>query len=297
MRQHRKQQHYKNFPLTGQSDADFLTQSMCVDTFARETLDFEPDSAQAGVLTALSRRIALNCNRQFGKSTLAAIILAHRAVFQAGSLSIILAPGERQAAETLSKVEEFLDTARVRLISDRVTRHGVRLAANASRIIALPAVDAKIRGFSKASLLVVDEASRVEDPLYHALRPSLAISHGDIMLVSTPFGKRGFFYNEFSSPNRKWHRLTVPASQCPRITAEFLDEERLIGEEYFAQEYECQFVEDGRFLFTDADCKRLFKSDIKPLQLVADRNTDPLWANVLKPLPRPTLSSTSGKEE
>jgi hypothetical protein len=275
------------FPLTGQSDADFLTQSMCVATFARDTLDFEPDAAQSSVLTSLCRRIALNCNRQFGKSTIAAIILAHRAVFQAGSLSIILAPCERQAAETLSKVLAFCNTARVRLVSDKVTRHGVRLAANGSRIIALPAIDANIRGFSNASLLVVDEASRVPDPLYHALRPSLAIGRGDIVLVSTPLGKRGFFYNEFTSTSTNWHRLTVPASQCPRITAEFLNEERLIGEEYFAQEYECQFVEDGRFLFTDADCKRLFKSDIEPLKLVTDRNTNPIWQYAMKPVHQP----------
>ena len=125
---------------------------------------------------------------------------------------------------------------------------------------------------------------RVPDPLYYALRPALATSDGDIALVSTPFGKRGFFYQEFMSDGTRWKRFTVPASDCPRISEEFLDEERSIGDEYYAQEYECQFIEDGRFLITDADRKGLFKSDIDPLNL-RDKNVQ-AWDHAMKPTPR-----------
>jgi hypothetical protein len=251
--------------------------------FAAEVLEFQPDPIQTRILENHPHRLIVNGNRQFGKSTMAAILAAHRAIFKPGSLSIILGPSERQSGETLLKVEGFLNQAGVRTASDRVNRCAHLLPANGSRIVALPSTDAKIRGFSKVSLLIIDEASRVADPLYYALRPSLAVSNGDIVIVSTPLGKRGFFYTEFTNPKNaaKWERITAPVSACPRIPKEFLEEERLLGEEYFAQEYECQFVEDGRFLFTDADIRKLYKSDIEPLKF--DR-TDPTWNCVMKPV-------------
>ena len=63
-----------------------------------------------------------------------------------------------------------------------------------SRIVSLPGREATIRGFSGVHLLVVDEAARVADELYQAVRPMLAVSGGRIVLLGTPFGKRGFFF-------------------------------------------------------------------------------------------------------
>src|SRR4051812_38965073 len=80
-------------------------------------------------------------------------------------------------------------------------------------------------GYSKATLVVVDEAARVEDALMASLRPMLATSKGGgkMVLLSTPFGKRGAFYEYWSSGGEDWHRVEVPASSCPRISQEFLD--------------------------------------------------------------------------
>ncbi len=69
---------------------------------------------------------------------------------------------------------------------------------NGSRIVSLPGTEGTVRGFSGVALLIVDEASRVDDALYHAVRPMLAVSHGKLVLLSTPWGKRGFFYREWA---------------------------------------------------------------------------------------------------
>jgi hypothetical protein len=42
---------------------------------------------------------------------------------------------------------------------------------NQSRIVGLPGNETTTRGFSAVSLLLVDEASRVSDDLYKAIRP------------------------------------------------------------------------------------------------------------------------------
>jgi hypothetical protein len=248
----------------------WLSYAMDASLFAREVLQFEPDATQTRVLRDNPRRFILNCNRQWGKSTITSILVAHRAIFVPESLSVIVGPSERQSAETLRKVRRFLNIARVSGTSDRINRSSLVLPHNQSRIVALPSSGDKVRGFSSVSLLVFDEASRVGDPLYQSMRPSIAVSGGDVALISTPLGKRGFFYREFSSGGPQWKRYTVPASQCPRIPKSFLDEELITqGEEYFAQEYECQFIEDGRFLFSDEDCLRRSKTDIQPLNTTA----------------------------
>jgi hypothetical protein len=70
----------------------------------------------------------------------------------------------------------------------------------------------------------------------------LAVSHGRMICLSTPHGKRGFFYEYWSKGGDVWTRIEVPATQIPRITPEFLALERAcLGESYFRQEYCCSF--------------------------------------------------------
>lgn len=139
--------------------------------------------------------------------------------------------------------------------------------ANGSRIASLPgADDARIRGFSDVDLLVIDEASRVSDQLYQAVRPMLAVSGGRIVLLSTPWGKRGFFFEEWENGGDAWHRTKVTADQCPRISAEFLEQERRqIGEWWFAQEYQCEFVDTTDQVFRSEDIQAMFSPEVQPL--------------------------------
>jgi hypothetical protein len=115
---------------------------------------------------------------------------------------------------------------------------------NGSRIIGLPGNEATIRGFSAVSLLLVDEAADVSDDLYMAIRPMLAVSDGALWLMSTPLGKRGFFYDAWMRTGADWQRFRVPATECSRISPRFLEEERAtMGDRRFRQEYLCEFVE------------------------------------------------------
>src|SRR5262249_58061446 len=68
--------------------------------------------------------------------------------------------------------------------------------ANGSRIVSLPGTERTVRGYSKADLIIIDEAARVEDSLLVATRPMMAVSEGGgrLIALSTPAGKRGWFY-------------------------------------------------------------------------------------------------------
>ena len=63
----------------------------------------------------------------------------------------------------------------------------------------------------------------------------------------------------------------MPASECPRITPEFLEKERReLGEWHYRQEYECQFVDSVHQLFRSADIERAITDEVKPLFLPSD---------------------------
>ena len=221
-----------------------MPEAIAVSEFARHKLAFEPDARQAAVLDSTAKRGILNCTRQWGKSTVLAVKAVHRAWTVAGSLTLVASPSERQSGEFLRKAAEFLARLGVKRRGDGDNTSSLALP-NGSRIVGLPGTEGTVRGFSAVSLLLIDEASRVSDATYKSLRPMLAVGNGDLWLMSTPYGKRGFFYDAWAHGDG-WERHTAPATECPRIPAEFLEEERReMGAAWFAQEYLCEFVDDG----------------------------------------------------
>ncbi len=232
--------------------------------FARE-VGIDPDPWQENLLRSSSDRVLLNCCRQSGKSTMAALAALHRALTVPGSIGLILAPAERQAKETFAKVAALYRTLGYPVSADSHRKTGMELA-NGSRVEALPGSSERtIRGFSGVSLLVVDEAARVLDDLVFALRPMLAVSGGVLMMLSTPYGKRGVFWEEWTSGNG-WDRYEVPASECPRIPSEFLEEERrALPARIYRQEYECSFEETDDQVFSYEDVIAAISEEVTPL--------------------------------
>jgi Helicase len=218
--------------------------------FARR-VGIDPDEKQQELLTSSASRILVNCTRQWGKSTSVALMAAHEALYNPGSLVIVASPSQQQSTELFRKIHGFwrqLPNAPA-ATQESLTRMALE---NASRVISLPGTEKTVRGYSAPSLVIIDEASRVDDELMTAISPMLAtVKHGRLIAVSTPAGKRGFFYEKWMDGGPVWHRITVRADQCPRISADFLAEQReSLGETRYAQEFECCFVEDGESAFS-----------------------------------------------
>ena len=141
---------------------------------------------------------------------------------------------------------------------------------NGSRIVGLPGTraDGGVRGFSAVSLLIIDEAARLEESMYKALRPRLAGGDGDLWMMSTPFGKRGFFYDNWELGGNLWHRVKVAATERARIGRAFLEEERsALGASWFAQKYQCSFIDNGTSMFSRDLLEGALIDGIKPLNV------------------------------
>jgi hypothetical protein len=203
-------------------------------------LGLPPDPWQIQVLEGDHRRLLLNCSRQAGKSTVVAVLSLAEALFYPGALVLLLSRSLRQSTELFRTVAEFHRRFGSPLRESQ-TAHELCLKHH-SRIISLPCEPDTVRGFARVHMLVIDEAARVPDDLYRTVRPMLAVSNGRLICLSTPHGRRGFFYDAWMAPGDAWTRIQVPARDIPRITPEFLAEERReLGDSYFRQEYECSF--------------------------------------------------------
>jgi hypothetical protein len=229
-----------------------------------EKLGIVPDEWQEDFLWSSADRVLLNCSRQSGKSTMSAVIALHRALYHPDSLVLCLAPALRQSQELFGKIAGFY-----RDLGRPVAPQGERKLSleleNGSRIVTLPGSEKTIRGFSGANLLLVDEASRVDDELYFAIRPMLAVSGGSLIMLSSPYGRRGVFYEEWIS-GREWERFEVPASRCPRISQTFLkEEEETLPPFIYRQEYECSFEDTEDQVFTTEMIDRAVTDEIQPL--------------------------------
>jgi Terminase large subunit, T4likevirus-type, N-terminal len=210
----------------------------------------DPDPWQVDYLTNKPSRHIMVCSRQSGKSTTTAADALATAVGQPDALVLIVAPSQRQAIELLGKVRQFAFAQDPPVPMTSVAQQTLKLK-NGSRIVALPGKDETIRAFSAVSLIVADEAAWIPQRVIEAVRPMLAVSHGRLVLLSTLWFTTGWFYEAWQDSEKdtsQWTRTKVTALECPRITPEFLDEERQsLSDASFRREYMCEAVEaDGQ---------------------------------------------------
>ena len=238
-------------------------------------LDMPPYAWQEEALDPSYKRLLVLAARQSGKSTIASGRGHHTGRFFDNSLSLIVSPSEQQSKETMKKVDEFIlkdDEADLAGNASFEKKYG-----NGSRVLALPGTERSVRGYSAPKLIIMDEASRIEDGTYKAVRPMLTGNPEAVLIaVTTPYGKMGWFYEEWTKSPR-WHKIMVKpafildesrtkvipdipeaefkermahhgvsAYYSPRHTQDFLQEElETMDWWWWNQEYGCEFLDEG----------------------------------------------------
>jgi len=220
--------------------------------------EFELDHWQEEVLKH-DGSIALRCGRQVGKSTVVSIKAAQFARDNPGTTTLVIAAAQRQSSLLFDKIRGEInrmeDLGEVKY-AEPPTLTRIRLT-NKSVIYSLPAgrTGYFIRGFT-VDLLIVDEAAYVPESVWRAVVPMVAVSRklrgkGWIILLSTPFGKGGYFFDAFQDPDFAHFHIT--SEKCSRIPDSFLAKEkkRMTRVEY-AQEYLGEFIDEWNQFFPTA---------------------------------------------
>lgn len=248
-----------------QGSLPLLDQLRADPTATMRLAGLEPDPWQERMLRSTTDRILTLTTRQAGKSQTVAGVALNTALLTPKSLVLLLSPSERQSGELMAKAFAYYDTLGKPVPTRKRTELQLHLT-NGSRIIALPESERTIRGYSGVRLLIVDEASRVDDALFASVRPMLSVSRGRLIALTTPFGKRGWFYEAWVDEAQRWERVRVPATECPRISPQFLaDEQRSLGERWYRQEYLCSYEDAIDAVFSDTDIYAAMSGDVRPL--------------------------------
>jgi hypothetical protein len=222
-----------------------------------ELAGLTPDPWQRDLLRSTSDRVLLLCSRQLGKSTGVAFVALLEAYMNDDSLVLLSSKTERQAGELFTKITRYhRKLGLVPTVRDMALQLEL---GNGSRIIALCGEGDNFRGFSDPRLCLIDEASIVSDSVMTALLPMLIVSGGRLMALSTPKGKRGWFYEQYSSDSTDWLRINARADQSPRISKQRLEEQRRsLGERLYSQEFQNEFIEAEGQLFSDETIAAIF---------------------------------------
>ncbi len=227
-----------------------------------------PDEWQARILRRRPPRLILNCSRQSGKSAVVSAMAVDEVMRNPEALVLAVCPSERQSKMLIDSTRDIYEATGSKLRESAQSTTHLEFP-NGAHMWALPSKEANVRGFSAVTLLIIDEASRVPDDLYNAVRPMLAVSRGRLALLSTPFGKRGFFHREWTE-GEGWEKVRITARECPRISAEDLaQEKRTLPDSWFRQEYMCEFADTDGAVFAYDDVQRAFTTDVQPLFSVA----------------------------
>lgn len=223
----------------------------------------EPDPWQHELIESNDPRILINASRQVGKSTTCAVVAVNEALAGDG-LILVTSPSQRQSAELFRKIVSTLRGLKPAPEFNQDTTTRLELATGA-RIVALPGTEATVRGYSGPRLILIDEASRVPDDYYAAVRPMLAASGGRLIALSSPWGRRGWFFNAWEDGGDTWRRFRIPATECSRISPEFLAEElRELGPLRYASEYCCEFVDTEEQFFPSHLIEAALSAEVQP---------------------------------
>lgn len=220
--------------------------------FVEHYIGVEPFEYQKEFMDHPSSRKAFVSGRQVGKSRSVAWYALWKAVTYPGSEILITAKAQRQSMELFNQVKKEMRTSDISNEGwgvEKDTRTEIHFE-NGSRIVCLPVGrdGSNIRGYG-TDLVIVDEAAFVKDEIFQeVLSPMLAVGENEFILLSTPFGKKGYLYNRFDDED--WYTQQVSTSANPMVDDDFIEEQReTLTPTQFKQEIKGEFVESSDSFF------------------------------------------------
>ena len=232
--------------------------------WAADFFQFNPDEIQRQIIEETNTRIMVLAPRQAGKSTAAAVRVLHTAIHTGNTTVLLASASGRQSGQILQKARQLARQMGLKLGGPPPKCEGFTLP-NGSVVVALPDSEETIRGFSAPSLIIVDEAAFASDTLFKALEPMLTVSNGTFMLLSTPNGQSGYFYEQWHMPDSPWSKIFGTLDDCPRVNKEAIEGMRKsMAKADFEQEFECKFVaSSGQFISVET-FRKCLRDDFEP---------------------------------
>lgn len=236
--------------------------------FVEHYIGEEPFDYQEDFMDEDNDRKAFVSGRRVGKSRTAGWLALWKAATFSGAEVLVTAKAQRQSMEMFNQIVNEIEDSRVSKEQWGIvnkTRTEINFD-NGSRIIALPVGrdGSNIRGYGgRNNMIIVDEAAFIDDSIFQQVfSPMMAVGDGDFILLSTPFGKKGFLWERFNDDS--WHTVQVPTSANPLVPDSFIEEQRKnLTTTQFKQEILGQFDEASNSFFTREELMNCVQENVK----------------------------------
>ena len=91
----------------------------------------------------------------------------------------------------------------------------------------------RFQGFHSGNILViVDEASGVDEFIYYAIEGVTTADNSKLLLIGNPHGYAGTFYNAFNKNRKQFHTVHISAFDTPAFTNAGITAENIADIEY-----------------------------------------------------------------
>lgn len=197
-----------------------------------------------------NRRIIVKAGRQVGKTTMVVGYILWYVLFNTDKSVAILANKAATAREILSRIKLAYE-ALPHWIQQGVKtwNKGDIELENGCRILANSTASSAIRGFS-ISLLYLDEfafvPTNIADEFFTSVYPTISSgTESKILISSTPNGMNHFYkmWNDAVEDNNGFTHISANWREVPGRDQKWADEQfRVLGEQKFMQEMECEFL-------------------------------------------------------
>jgi len=216
-------------------------------------------SYQVDIDTAINKkhRVIINKSRKIGVTETVLRSIAKNCFFRYAEYNVMIVAGNRQsqAQDALTRLDNLFERGFTDLngvyfsyheIIKKKTKSSMEFF-NGTKITIYPPDAKAVRGPARVACVLLDEAAHIKHiddaKVYDALRPNLANTNGDFIIVSTPNGSRGIFYDLWMQEKGPYHKMELPYTLAlgGLLSEDYINQERENGTD-FEQEYDCKFT-------------------------------------------------------
>lgn len=194
-----------------------------------------------------NRLFHINKSRQIGVTELILRVLVYHCFhkYKGGKIIILAGTKEDVAEENMHRLKTMFQKIPWAIADDKNSL--VLKLYNGTIIEVLSSNADSIRGYTKIKAIFVDEAAhfKINDDsvVLDAIEPIVHTNNTDLFLVSTPNGRRGFFYKIATSENEYFKISWDYTSAIGWIyTREKIETDLMSSSIDIEQEYRCQFT-------------------------------------------------------
>ena len=204
-------------------------------TFATKVLGVRPWDKQAEILNAIAanRSVAVRSCNGAGKTFTAAVAILWWLMSYDNAIVITTAPSERQVREILWRELRNLYAPIRDIIGGKLTRTRLEFSPKRYAYGFSTNTEDRFQGFHSGNILViVDEASGVDEFIYNAIRGVITARNSKLLLIGNPHGYAGTFYDAFHKNRKRFETIHVSAFDLPAFKAEGITEKNIKDIEY-----------------------------------------------------------------